>query len=378
MTVAHCIHGLDLGGAQQILKTLVQGRNGRDFRYVVYCSVDGAVRADLERDGVPVRVLSRHLSKFDPSWVLKLRREMRRDGVSLVHTHLFGDSLHGYLAARLGGGLPVVMTLHGRTEVLNRLQILGYRWLLARCARTVACSRSTEASFRATGWRGAAQIVTIPNGITPAPTPVSDSRRLRAALGLDGDAVVFGCSGRLSPEKGYDRLIRAFALLGRNGTTPGPKSRVQLIVLGEGSLRGDLEKLARREGVADRVIFAGFHPRVREVLPAVDVVVASSLSEGLSVAMLEAMAAGRCIVGTDVPGIREAVDADREALIVPAGDVESLGHALRRVGDDPALRERLGSAARRRFEVDFTAARMVERYEALYREVQAEGGAASR
>jgi glycosyltransferase involved in cell wall biosynthesis len=332
------------------------------------------VRADLERAGAPVRLLPRRLPKFDPSWVLKLRRAMRGDGVSLVHTHLFGDSLHGYLAARMAGGLPMIMTLHGRTEVLNRLQILGYRWLLAR-TRAVACSRSTEASFHATGWRGAAQIVTIPNGIEPAPAPAGDSRLLRAALGLEADAVVFGCVGRLSPEKGYDRLIRAFAVLA-NGATPGPTPRRQLVILGEGPLRKDLEKLAEREGVAERVIFAGFHPNVRELLPALDVVVASSLSEGLSVALLEAMAAGRCIVGTDVPGIREAVSADREALIVPADDVESLSRALGRVAHDPTLRERLGAAARRRFGVEFTAARMVESYETLYRSVQEQRQAA--
>jgi glycosyltransferase involved in cell wall biosynthesis len=150
-----------------------------------------------------------------------------------------------------------------------------------------------------------------------------------------------------------------------------------LLLLGDGPQRRQLERQARDEGVAERVRFAGLRPDATRLLPVIDVVAFSSIWEGLSVAMLEAMAAARCIVGTQVPGILEAVRHEREALIVPVGDVAQLAAALGRVATSPQLRAELGRAARKRFQEQFTAERMVRDYEILYREARARGGGGS-
>jgi glycosyltransferase involved in cell wall biosynthesis len=143
----------------------------------------------------------------------------------------------------------------------------------------------------------------------------------------------------------------------------------RLVVLGEGELRERLERQAAESGIADRVLFAGLRSDVPALLPAIDTVVFSSLFEGLPVALLEAMAAGRCIVATDVPGIVEAVRPEREAVIVPIGDAGGLASGLLRVVRTPGLAGRLGEAARARFLAEFTAARMVARYAAVYENV---------
>jgi glycosyltransferase involved in cell wall biosynthesis len=109
------------------------------------------------------------------------------------------------------------------------------------------------------------------------------------------------------------------------------------------------------------------------LLQAVDVLVFTSGYEGLPIALLEGMAAARCIVGTDAPGILDAVRDHREALIVPVGDPDRLRCALEQALADPALRKRLGAAARCRFLEEFTAERMVARYEQVYQEVSGEG-----
>ena len=103
MRIAHCIHGLGVGGAQQVVREITAGSDRSEFRYFVYCCVDGDTRPRIEETGATVRVLPRRLSKIDPAWVRGLARAMREDHVDLVHTHLFGDSLHGYLAARASG-----------------------------------------------------------------------------------------------------------------------------------------------------------------------------------------------------------------------------------------------------------------------------------
>jgi len=281
-----------------------------------------------------------------------LARAMKRDRIDLVHTHLFGDSLHGYLAARSAGALPVVMTLHCDFEFENPLQRLGYRWLVPRCTRTVACSHFVRSSFLAADGRWEPRLLTIQNGIEPpvaAPDP-----GLRSALAREFDfdprGPLIASIGRLAEQKCLDDLIRALAQI-----VPGMDPAPTLLLLGEGPLRGKLEEQARDAGLAERVRFAGFRPDVTRLLPAIDVVAFSSSWEGLSVAMLEAMAAGRCIVGTEVPGILEAVRHEREALIVPVGDVDRLAAALKRVASSPEKRLELGGAARTRFLEHFTA-----------------------
>ncbi len=390
MRVAHCIHGLGLGGAQEIIRQIVAGADRDGFQYLVYSCEDGAFRQRVAAAGAAVRILPRRLPKLDPLWVAGLARTMRRDGVDLVHTHLFGDSLHGWLGARLAGRLPVVMTLHIGVDGLTGLQRAGYRWLLARADQVVACSEFVRGSYAAAGWPVRRPLLTLRNGIAaPAPQPPPSGEELidlRRELGLapaaarDPGARVVAAVGRLVEQKGLRHLLAAFGLLRAAGGLDG----VHLVLLGEGELRGELEGQARAEGVGDRVIFAGSRADVARLLPACDVVAFSSLYEGLPVALLEAMAAARCIVATDLPGIAEAVgdasdtsaaSAGRAALLVPPADPAALAGALARVLADAALGRRLGAAAERRFRERFTAAQMVRGYERLYRDVAAAAAA---
>jgi glycosyltransferase involved in cell wall biosynthesis len=384
MRVAHCIHGLGLGGAQEIIRQIVAGgeepvASGRGgFQYLVYSCEGGAFERRVAAAGATVRLLPRRLPKLDPLWVVALARAMRRDGVDVVHTHLFGDSLHGWLAARAAGRRPVVMTLHIGVEGLTRLQRAGYRWLLARADQTVACSDSVHRSYAAEGWPARRPLLTLRNGIaapapqTPPPT-AAVLAELRRDLGLTASAArspgvrVVASIGRLAEQKGHRHLIAAFGRLRAAGGADG----AHLVLVGEGELRGELARRAREAGVSDRVIFAGFRADVARLLPACDVVAFPSLYEGLPVALLEAMAAARCVVAADLPGIAQAVRDGREALLVPPADAAALAGALARALADGELRRRLGAAAELRFRARYTASRMVAGYERLYREVAA-------
>src|SRR5688572_16628258 len=112
LRVAHLIHGLGLGGAQQIIRHIVAESDAASYEHLVYAGNDGVFRPDIEAAGARVCVVPRRLRLFDPLWLSALARRMREDRIAVVHTHLFGDNLHGYLAARWAGGIPVIMTLH--------------------------------------------------------------------------------------------------------------------------------------------------------------------------------------------------------------------------------------------------------------------------
>ncbi len=163
--IAHCIHGLGLGGAQKVLESIVTTLQAPDLEHFVYCSLDGPVRQRLENSGVRVTMVPRYLPKIDPPLVLRLSKLFRSDKIDLVHTHLFGDSLHGFLAASLAGQMPVVMTLHNNQRRFNRFQQHGYRWLLPRCAAVVACAQSVGSSFLEDQPVLVSNLTVIPNGI---------------------------------------------------------------------------------------------------------------------------------------------------------------------------------------------------------------------
>lgn len=359
--VAQCVYGLDPGGAQKVMLTLIEGRTSPAIEYVVYAFVDGLLRRDLERMGIRVHVLPQRTAKLDPTLVVRLGRAFRRDGIDLVHTHLLGDSLHGLLAARLFDGLPVVMTLHCLREDLPRLQRWGYEYLLRRAEVAVGCSRLVSESFAGL----ARKEMAIRNGIAGRePVRPMDATRLRRELGIERTGPIAMAIGRLAPQKGFDLLLRSVALLKRESSR-----EAQLVIVGDGTERKALEQQAEAEGIAELVHFVGFRSDIDRLLEVADVVVVPSRSEGFPITVLEAMSHGRCLVASDLPGILEAARAERECLAAPVGDVAGLARALHRALSDPELRRRIGEAARRRFEDSFTAETMIKSYEAVYREV---------
>ncbi|MGB5658408.1 MAG: glycosyltransferase family 4 protein [Thermoanaerobaculia bacterium] len=367
--IAQCIHGLGLGGAQKVVETLVTSLRNPDLEHFVYCSIDGPVRSRLEASGVRVRVIPRALPKFDPIWVGHLANAMESDQIDLVHTHLFGDSLHGYLAAQKAGELPVTMTLHSTHSFFSRLQRKGYRWLLPRCSEVVACSPSVGSSFVEAIPQLRDKMRVIPNGIhlelqaTHSPDELHEFRR---TLGLEAGTLVLLAMGRFVESKGYRDLIQAYSDL------PAPvKARSQLLFLGQGPLERDLQKLSSSLNLSGRVIFGGYRQDVRRILSVCDVVVFSSLSEGLPIALLEAMAAERCIVATNIEGFRDVVAHESEALLARPADPQDLCAAIERALSDSSLRARLGDRARVRFSRHFTAEAMVESYARLYSDLLA-------
>jgi glycosyltransferase involved in cell wall biosynthesis len=366
LRVAHLIHGLGLGGAQQVIKFIVAGR-GAGFEHVVISCHGGVCLPQIEAAGAKVLIVPRRLPKLDPLWTLAMARAFRREEVDVVHGHLFGDSLHGYFACRLSGRLPMVMTLHNSTDARSALQLRGYRWLLGARTLPIACAEFVRHSFLAQAGAPAQGIRTIANGIPDRVAGVDAAdlrRRLLREHSFPDDALVLATLGRLTAQKAYDHLLRALARV--DAALPW-----RLLLFGDGEQRLQLEALAVELGLQERVRCVGFRADAADCLAACDAVVFSSLFEGLPIALLEAMAMARPVVATRVGGIPDAVDDGIEALLVPPRDEAALAGAIERLLRDSAARESLGTAGRARFVRQFRAQAMVERYEAVYREAAA-------
>lgn len=293
--------------------------------------------------------------------------------VSILHAH---QLLSPASAALLAGGLqgtPFVVTAHASGDVgdvasLARQGALGRARLLAlreRAAAFVAVSDPIRAELAAAGIPDA-RIRRIPNGVDTrrfAPAAEPERRRLRRALGLPPARIAL-YAGRLAPEKGVDVLLDAWALRARGRRRPGT-----LVLLGDGPERGPLERRARDLGVGGAVRFAGATEDVAPWLRAADAFVLPSRLEGLSVALLEAMACGLPVVATDVGGTGDA--AGTGALLAPADDPAALARALSLVLEDRARARALGAAARRRAVRRYGILNVARRHLELYREVDA-------
>jgi glycosyltransferase involved in cell wall biosynthesis len=286
MRVLHVITGLAAGGAEHQLRLLLR-RLPYDCE-VVTLSNPGAVATAIRADGTTVHEITM-ASNHDLSVLAGLRDLMRARRFDLVHTHLYRACVYGRVAARLAHVPHVVATEHslGDGVIEGRRASLGVRTLYLASERlgqeTIAVSEAVARRLRA--WRVPdARISVIPNGIDAAEftyDPVLRSTA-RARLGIAQDAVVVGGVGRLEPTKRFDRLIRAIR------EVPG----ATLLLVGDGSARFALEREAARQGVTDRVVFAGAVDHVRGMLCAMDVFASPSEQETFGLAVLEALACG--------------------------------------------------------------------------------------
>ena len=365
--IVYVIDKLHRAGAQVHLLQLLRGLDRQQFEASVCCLLrGGAIAEDIRGLGLRLDVLDLGLL-YGPAALRRLvhlGRSWRSRGVELVHTYLIGANLYGTLAARLGG-VPAVVTSRRDTGFSRNWRLrLAEEWLVNPRVDAVAAV-SPSAARVATAERGlsADRVVTIPNGVDLALFDPSGHPRERARqrLGLAEDEQVLGVIGHLSPVKGHGDLFEALALLAPR------QPRLRLLVVGDGVLRRPLEERARALGLDARVTFTGVVDDIAEVLAAMDVFVLPSHTEGMSNALLEAMAMARPVVATAVGGNLDVVRDGSDGVLVPPRDPAALAAAVGRLLEAPDEARRLGCAARRRAQAEFGLERMVDRYQALYR-----------
>mgnify|MGYP001033215171 CR=1 FL=1 len=362
LRVMHVSHGMDLGGAERVVLEHVRHAGPGVESYVCATHRGGRSLEEAARLGARTRVLSRDGGRAGA--LARLAGLLRRERIAVVNGHNVGGGLFAALAGRLAGVPAIVRTEHSthhpgpHAALYDRLLEPPLTALTHRVV--CVCAAVRDAQRARTPW-AERRLALIPNGISEAPP--ADRAAARAALGLAADDVAVLTVASLTPAKAQDVLVEAFALVAR--TVPAAR----LLLAGDGPLRAGLEERSRRLGLEGRVRFLGARDDVPALFAAADLFVLSSVREGLSLSLLEAMRAGRAAVVTDVGGNREACVPGETGLLVPVGDVAALARSLAELATDRATREAWGRSARRRWEETFTADHMVRATEALYREL---------
>jgi glycosyltransferase involved in cell wall biosynthesis len=295
-----------------------------------------------------------------PMGVAKL---IRQTAPNVVHLHT-GSWYKGATAARLAGVRRVIYTEHGREHFDPWRNRLIDRLASYRTDVVVGVSRRLQEYLGSVVRIEPTKLCTVHNGVdTEAFTPGAPPADLRARLGIPEDAVVVGSVGRLEAVKAYERLLEAAAQLRR--TLPQP---FVIVLGGDGSCRASLEAHAARLGITDIVRFPGWNERPVEFYRLLDVFVLSSISEGQSVSLMEAMACAVAPVVTDVGGNAEMLGADLDECVVRDARVsEGLAKAIAAVTGAPERRAAVGALVRQRAVDHYSVQRMMANYERLYR-----------
>jgi glycosyltransferase involved in cell wall biosynthesis len=351
------------GGAERLAAVVAMKLDPARFESVLCASRqtdEPLLDRELEEAGIGVLALGRRSTLDLLAW--RPLVSVLRDGVDVVHAHMFGSNVWGTVLGRLSG-VPVVVA-HEHTWSFQGRPLRRFldRELVARWADVfVAVSDEDRRKMIEVEGVDPAKIRLIPNGIpSPANGAVTD---VRAELGIESGVPVLGVVCELRAQKALEVLFEAAALLLAEFPT------LKVLVAGDGPERARLEEGARRLGVADTVLFLGIRRDVPAVLAAVDVAVLSSDYEGSPLSVMEYMAAAKPVVSTRVGGVPELVKEDVHGLLVEPRDPEALAEAVTRLLRDPALAKRLGAEGRQRQQREFSLEAMVRRIEDLYEEL---------
>lgn len=353
--VLHVLTDTNMGGAGRYLFNLLANWDYDRYEVVVACPKAGELERQLKAKGIRVFALSGGENSLEFKHVGELMRIISEEKVDIVHTHA---SLAGRIAGKLSG-CHIVMTRHGLKKVKKDIVHRVGTAIMTRALtdNIIAISRAVKINLMEAGVP-ADMIKIIYNGLDL--DKFKDVKpRMRRDFNLTGGPII-GTVARLVPEKGHEYAIKAMP--GVIKEFPG----AHLVIIGDGPLKENLQRMSEELGVDEHVSFLGYQVQVESLEADFDVFVLPSVSEGLGLALLEAMALGKPVVASEVGGIPEVVKNGISGLLVPPADEKALAQAIVSILSSKQRAYSLGEAARKAVYEKFSARVMVERTMEIY------------
>jgi glycosyltransferase involved in cell wall biosynthesis len=366
VTVCQVLHSLNVGGAEVLAARLARRLRGT-YRFLFAC-LDGLgpLGEELRDEGFPVRVMDRRPG-IDWRCSRRLADLLRRERVDLVHAHQYTPFYYGITARLFCRRPPILFTEHGRwyPDYPRRKRMFANRLLIERRDRIVGVGQSVRQALIRNEGIPTGRVEVIYNGVdlSTFAENLDDRTNARRAMGVGPEDFVILQVARLDALKDHPTAIRTMERVARSH----PDAR--LVLVGEGPEEETIRTEVHRRGLDSRVIFLGLRSDVARLLPAADLFLLTSVSEGIPVTLIEAMGAARPVVATRVGGVGEVVDDGITGLLSPDGDDAGLSEQILRLAGDPAERERMGRSGLERARAMFTEEQMHEGYLRLYEEM---------
>jgi glycosyltransferase involved in cell wall biosynthesis len=361
-TVLHVIDTTGPGGAETVFVELAAGLDPASYRSLALIRGPGWVATALRERHVQTVVLDCKGS-FNLRYLLQLMALIRRERVDLVQAHLFGSNVYCALAGALMRR-PVVATFHGGVDISAGERFLRAKFSVLRVGarRIVAVSKALAADLVTRSSLRPDRMDVIYNGISVPGFEGPRESRLRRQLAIPDDTVLIGALGNIRPAKDYPGLLEAYARVA------GSRPDTCLVIAGEGKgrLMAELQAQRSRLSLEGRVHFLGFCPDPGEYLRNLDIFVLGSVTEGFSIATIQAMAAGIPVVVTRSGGPQEIVSEGHDGVLVAPGDPVQLGDALLRLIASPDERRKMAREGKATVRTRFAVQTMVAGYQAIY------------
>ena len=364
--IIHLVLNLKMGGLETWVVHFAKKIKDNQFSPMVCCLESNTdLGASLKDHDIPVVTLDKRegYDFFLPGRLAKMMRDYQSP---LLHTHNWDAHLYGTVAARIASVPVIIHTQHGAFHHRSWKNDL-LRPILGRCIdRFIGVSDGVSLFAKQSRWAPEEKVMTIINGVDPTPyrSPLEADRiRIRASLSIPLDAPIIINVARMNEVKDHDTLLKAFCIL--KATIPS----AHLMLVGDGNLCPLLKGTAVRMGIEKFVHFIGIRTDVPDLLRAADLFVLSSLSEGISLSLLEAMSAGLPVAATDVGGNPSVVVANKTGLLVPPRNPAQMASVIQMILDDKALSKTMGEAGYGRVLSHFSFNQMADAYMGLYREL---------
>ncbi len=381
MHVVHFITRLIIGGAQENTLWTVDDQHhlfGDRVTLITGPGIgpEGSLEERARSRGLDLRILPDLHRNIRPQgdWqsyrqLVRMLRELRPQ---IVHTHSSKAGILGRAAAAKLG-IPAVHTIHGaafhygQSWPAYRVYLAAEKWAAKRCHRLISVCDAMTDQYVAAGVAPREKFVTVYSGMEVEPflNPPRPPEEVRRGLGLAPDHVVIGKVARLFPLKGHEYLLAAA------GKVAERYPRVRFLLVGDGTLRSQYEAEIRAAGLEDRFVFTGLVPpqQVPELIGAMDIVVHTSVWEGLARVLPQGLIAGKPVVSYDIDGAREVVIPGETGFLLPPRSIDPLIDALGTLAEDGALRERLGATGRERFTDLFRHETMTRQIRNIYADI---------
>lgn len=363
LRVGFVLHVMQVAGAEVLTREMIRRAGSRIVPTIFCLDSVGRIGEEMQREGIDLVCFDRKPGR-DLGVSLRMAKAIRARELDIIHAHQYTPFFYAALAKLLCPWPPkLILTEHGRhyPDRVSAKRRAVNRLVLDRLADavTACCQFSAKGLSEKDGFAGA-RIEIIENGVEVDRYGPGLHREPAAQAREKGKRRSIIHVARHHPVKDQATLLRGFALAAPD------LPDVDLLMVGDGPLRGDLEALARDFHIADRVRFLGIRTEIPDLMRAAEVFVLTSFSEAASLTLLEAMASGLPAIVTDVGGNGEIVRHEREGLLFPRGDAAGCAAAFRRLLNDPAFAASLGEAGRVRARERYRLERTVEEYYRLY------------
>lgn len=363
--VLHLTYDMRIGGTEQVIKNLIENTDNQQFETSILCieSPLGPFADDLLRQGISITALSRQPG-FDFQLIKHIRRHIKKHQIDILHCHQYTPWVYGTLAA-LGTKTKAIFTEHGRfyPDSSSWKRKLVNPWLHKITAATTTISQATKEALVIYENLPGDDIKVIYNGIAPLQTDEIKVAQLRQELGLNNSTLCLGTIARLDSIKNHPMMIQAFNQVIKNGID------AKLLIVGDGEMRESIDKLIADLQLEDHVILTGYKTKPHHHLALMDIYLLSSLSEGTSMTLLEAMSMGKPCIVTDAGGNPEIIMHLENGIVTPNNDANSFARAIITLANDPTLMEQMAANSLNRFKQKFSAATMSQQFHNLYLQI---------